>query len=791
MEMEDERDPRERTPASELNTGDIADEDVLDYDDDASMDGGARDVEESLLDQDPMVNSPPNDLARLKRPASKERSVSRDRGSSVTGEIRKTMSKTRLSSVVNDDVFTDPYTKVSCHRPAGSLGYANTDTGPQDEPPVFPPIYNIIRARKKKEGAAVRLGDTFGTRRKISDSSVAIQGGFLDTKDKRNFRAQNYHCTEKNLNVSFSVAKPDSGATDGIDCLACTDPHSFYDRMANKGLPVLIVMSDQNFPAILPAKEGLCPIIVRVEDGTMADLLSVFYERFKAFVSPHGTLPPGSVILIGSLSHLVAKGLEDYCECVASAAYGLTGKVGRNVEVVPLVPIPLHGMGGGSVVRDLFDFDGWLAGNGQTLSTSLGATRSVFWEIVRGEGEKLAVWESRTTSLPIGLKNKRKRPFQLDPPENPLPTYLRPIGTDIEAKIVSAMLCELNSVFGMGLDTSPDLCRALDPVPCIDSGRVIVIGGSHMVRVAAELDGIGCQVANLAVSGWVATQQNIEETTLRLGSLEPCGADIVLMDILSNSIYMGSDENGFPTKPVKLNKDRKYHVVGDLQIAPEKVIQKILIECGGLLEAVKDAGIMFLSPFPRYVTGRCCDDASHISNFDTDGYMAEIEKVPFTVKAAVSKCVRLGKAVILCLEDQLADTDLARGIADASCWADPVHLARAGYREVAGIIAAMVAEHPGGEPAPKRIRLDSVVPGNNAGPVNRGRVTLPAWVIGKAPARGTQRSWNSRGGRGRGMTGGARTRNGNFQFSRGRPNPRQRGRGRAGWNRGYPPSHYN
>ena len=113
--------------------------------------------------------------------------------------------------------------------------------------------------------------------------------------------------------------------------------------------------------AILPAREGLCPIILGVEDGTVADLVHIFNERFKAYCAPHSTLPPGSVILIGSLVHLQARGLEDYCDAVVGAVFGLTGRVGPNADVVPFVPVPLHRIGCGSTIRDIYDFDGWLA----------------------------------------------------------------------------------------------------------------------------------------------------------------------------------------------------------------------------------------------------------------------------------------------------------------------------------------------------------------------------------------------------------------------------------------------
>ncbi len=52
-------------------------------------------------------------------------------------------------------------------------------------------------------------------------------------------------------------------------------------------------------------------------------------------------------MLVGSLSHLGARGLDSYAGELCGTISSLIGKVGPAVEVVPFVPVPVAGIGGG------------------------------------------------------------------------------------------------------------------------------------------------------------------------------------------------------------------------------------------------------------------------------------------------------------------------------------------------------------------------------------------------------------------------------------------------------------
>jgi hypothetical protein len=114
--------------------------------------------------------------------------------------------------------------------------------------------------------------------------------------DERQYAAKNVHRMDVSRNISTSVST-DHG------CLACMDPHSVGGEILS-GTPKVFVLSDQAFPPILPTVDGNCIVIIRVEDGTLIELATVFCDFFAKFLVPSVGLPPGSVIMIGSLSHL-------------------------------------------------------------------------------------------------------------------------------------------------------------------------------------------------------------------------------------------------------------------------------------------------------------------------------------------------------------------------------------------------------------------------------------------------------------------------------------------------------
>jgi len=339
--------------------------------------------------------------------------------------------------------------------------------------------------------------------------------------------------------------------------------------------------------------------------------------------------------------------------------------------------------------------------------------------------------------------------------------------------VISKLITEINETFGLGLDEEPDLSR--DPVPVLatGTGRMIVVGASHMRRVAAHLAAAGCSTWDLSVPGWTPGVQNIETVTNRLKKIQPSKKDTVALDLLSNSVFMGTDDLGLPTRPVR-SEDGSYHIVGDLQAAPVSAIRKVVSDCNPIIDMCKDANIVFVLPYPRYVCGKCCENPAHVSNFGTDQFVSEINSVPNVARAAIGA----GKCVV-CPYEIMAETESVNLDDPATCWADPVHMVPAVYAELSSRLIELHSPAGSAGPSAKRARLESVQQPMPA-VRGRGRPSLPAWVLGKAaPMR---RGWpGGTWGRGTYGTRGSGSGPGRVTGSRGGLRGRVRGRG---WGRG-------
>jgi hypothetical protein len=88
--------------------------------------------------------------------------------------------------------------------------------------------------------------------------------------------------------------------------------------------PQAIVLSDQNFPSILPVTtNGSCLKIVRIENGGLLDLV----EELQHLVG-NQHIPPGSIVLIFSSMHLSKVGLSAYVKDHVEAIRLIQGRWG-------------------------------------------------------------------------------------------------------------------------------------------------------------------------------------------------------------------------------------------------------------------------------------------------------------------------------------------------------------------------------------------------------------------------------------------------------------------------------
>ena len=82
---------------------------------------------------------------------------------------------------------------------------------------------------------------------------------------------------------------------------------------------------------------------------------------------------------------------------------------------------------------------------------------------------------------------------------------------------------------------------------------------------------------------------------------------------------MGTDEDAMPTKAYR-GDDIVYHIPGQLEAATQTFLKNCMKASLPVLEAAKDAKLIFVLPLPRYASGPCCLDPEHIANLDEDSF---------------------------------------------------------------------------------------------------------------------------------------------------------------------------
>ena len=186
-------------------------------------------------------------------------------------------------------------------------------------------------------------------RKSVCQTSGFTTGSMVVEGDGRHLDTQNFHSLKDKLNLSMSFDPK------RMVCVTCPDEHVV---LGSENKPVCIVLSDHNFSPCVPASRGeSCLLVIHAEDGLLADLDNIFRDVFRDFSRPVGSLPQGSLVLLGSTSHLSLLGLAAYTEDYVRCSGNLINLTGQSVTVCPLVQVPLAGVGSPETIRDMANLD--------------------------------------------------------------------------------------------------------------------------------------------------------------------------------------------------------------------------------------------------------------------------------------------------------------------------------------------------------------------------------------------------------------------------------------------------
>jgi hypothetical protein len=449
---------------------------------------------------------------------------------------------------------------------AGAGSLTNTERAKNAKSFEFPPAYYNVRKQRANASSYVELPTVEGNRRK-SATCVKIQPGFELKGDDRQHRVYNYHIPALCKNVSASVARKE----DELWCVSCNESHSF-----NNNDPVVVILTDQNFSPMVPATDKKCCVVLRLEDSLLSELPGVLKEFFG---NRTRYLPEGSLLIFGSLSHLVSRGPENYAEEAVKMAKVFSNMLDRSCSITHTVFLPLGGVESPGIIRDMYDVDCWLKSGSISSSFSLPATRNAVWQIFCDENkgdQNLIEYCERTLFLPESLRESKKIRTVAGNTGN-LPKKLKPISAEGEITIIHTLMHEIADIYALNVELEPVLARcSVGPASSKkNSGRIFAIGASHVSRIVGGLVALDMEIVNLSRPGWTASKDNITDCAAKLKSYAFNSADTILIDPFSNSIFCGTDPEGNPKDSVR-DADGKWHIEGDLVFRPRSVIKKTL-----------------------------------------------------------------------------------------------------------------------------------------------------------------------------------------------------------------------
>ena len=242
-----------------------------------------------------------------------------------------------------------------------------------------------------------------------------------------------------------------------LECRCCPEKVLVDHQSINKTGRRVFVLADHNFPASAMANysHGQCMKIIRVENGTLWEIFGIFHETIR-----RGRLhiPAGSVVLLGSASHLADMGLTAYVKELCAVAQRIQSLQGGCIYFSPCPMLLLAGSNNNMLIRAIIKLTAWSnVVFADSVRYCTGAMREAASGLRKNSTGNCAASSCRLL-LPAGI-----RPVSLkkkwESGGTNLPAGVPPVPTEDEMSIIHSLILELNDRLGLQLDPTPNLYR--------------------------------------------------------------------------------------------------------------------------------------------------------------------------------------------------------------------------------------------------------------------------------------------------------------------------------------------
>ncbi len=397
--------------------------------------------------------------------------------------------------------------------------------------------------------------------------------------------------------------------------MICDKGHSLLPLRYEKDLwesgRKLFFLTDQNMPAVLPSKNEMCPIIIRIEGGLLRELGTSFLEMLGRYA-----VPEGSVIVIDSVTHLMEEGRVGYSKGLVTEYIRFSKAFNNTVHVVPFMPPPLCGTNDQDLMRGMLDIARWIE-RLQKWELNDYLSELNLHILTAGEGPELTEMVTTRHKMLKSFEAYNDRVYMCHGWDG-LQQNLPPMNERAKKVLINALMLDLSTSFKWKLDVDPSLESSPSSLPA-NSARLsvdtvgLVIGGSNAKRLVSAIADKGKRVNSITCGGWTITKESVDALIpvlqAKLAELDPSVP--VVIWCLDSACFRTLTADGDLKSISKSSTDGKYHVTGELMVTPFSLLNNTLKEIDRIVTVCKKHEVWVVEIVLRFLLVACCDEQLH------------------------------------------------------------------------------------------------------------------------------------------------------------------------------------
>jgi hypothetical protein len=501
-----------------------------------------------------------------------------------------------------------------------------------------------------------------------SDLNDELAGTFFNTGDGR------LMITGMDCRMQAKQAWTFSFDRATLRCTEC-DLHGERPFLRNKGDKSggreVIILADQSFPPMLNCKdERRCIKICRLESGSLEDLAKEWLDMAR-----NKEVARGTVVMLGSVSHMKRVGTVGYCEDYVEAARQIGLGHGGKVEVIPLPLLYLAGVECPLTIRVAAEVSSWCELNFKDEDWYLADSYRLAGSVLSCNDESDAQLDySVMLALPgrAGPNGQPGKRMLLRSEGWQLPKRIKPASPAQEKELVLSVLSELRGRLALDLCPEPVLDRSFRlPRSAKQQTDFIVIGSSNAGKTGRGLNRQGFNTNICFSDMWRVTPTSVIQFQSKIKEvMSKTTTGALVMQMLDNSVFFGKKEDGTMLPALKGN-DGIFHLEGDLVVAGKDRQMEILNMISPIMEMVREIPVVFITPMARYFKNGCCDEMPHISNRFQRSFREDINKQLAELARNVKNFMFMNNFRNVLVLEPAVDM---RGLSDDEIWdSDPIH----------------------------------------------------------------------------------------------------------------------